>query len=197
MNNDQNANSGISATPQPVAPSVITPSQISGKKHSVPGLILTVMALIVAITAGVAAVMADTKSNAAKKELNTLTEQFRKFEQEHKAAAETNEEKVNKDGFQAVFLESGQVYFGRITKISDTQITLENIYYLRTNQNVTPQNVNDLSSSSDISLVKLGEELHGPEDVMYIERKETSFWENLKDDSQVVKAIIEYERTNP
>lgn len=155
------------------------------------------MALIVAIAAGVVAVMVDTKSSAAKKELNTLSEKFKKFEEEHKATATTNEEKVNKDGFQAVFLESGQVYFGRITKISDTQITLENIYYLRTNQNITSQNINDLSSNSDISLVKLGEELHGPEDVMYIERKETSFWENLKDDGQVVKAIAEYEKANP
>lgn len=156
------------------------------------------MALIVAIAAGIGAFMADTKSSATQKELNTLAEQFKKFEQEHNAAAETNEEKVNKDGFQAVFLESGQVYFGRITKISDTQITLENIYYLRTNQNVTPQNVNNLSSAgTDIALVKLGEELHGPEDVMYIERKETVFWENLKDDGQVVKAITEYEKANP
>ena len=155
------------------------------------------MALIVAIAAGVAAIMADTKSSAAKKELNTLSEKFKKFEEEHKDADTTNEDKVNKDGHQEVFLESGEVYFVRITKISDTQITLENIYYLRTNQNVTPQNVNDLSSNSDISLVKLGEELHGPEDTMYIERKETAFWENLKDDSQVVTAIKEYEKANP
>ena len=45
-------------------------------------------------------------------------------------------------------------------------------------------------------LQKLGSELHGPEDQMVINRDQVQFWENLKDDGQVVKAITTY-KANP
>jgi hypothetical protein len=32
---------------------------------------------------------------------------------------------------------------------------------------------------------------------MFIERKETVFWENLKPDGEVTKAIVQYEQANP
>lgn len=95
---------------------------------------------------------------------------------------------VDEDTYQAVFLQGGQVYFGKITKFNETSVTLENIYYLRAGEYSQGGTV-----SSDASLVKLGKELHGPEDVMYIERKNMSFWENLKTDGEVVKAIQDYE----
>lgn len=99
--------------------------------------------------------------------------------------ATTGEASINKNGFQAVFLKSGQVYFGKITAISETQLTLENIYYLKEN------------SGNDPTLVKLGSEVHGPEDKMFIERAQIEFWENSKESSQVVKAIREYEKQKP
>ncbi len=101
---------------------------------------------------------------------------------------------IDKDAFQAVFLKSGQVYFGKITKLTENQITLRNIYYLRVNGTETP-NLDALPT--DTSLIKLGDEMHGPQDVMYIERKEVEFWENLKTDGAVAKAIIDYEKSTP
>lgn len=98
--------------------------------------------------------------------------------------------KVNKDGYQAVFFiesaeerggQGGLVYFG---KLSDGelagQVELTDIYYLQTD------------SEGEQSLAKLGDELHGPEDVMYISRDAVAFWENLKEDSDVVIAIREF-----
>lgn len=43
-----------------------------------------------------------------------------------------------------------------------------------------------------ISLAKLGNELHGPEDKMFINSDQLLFWENLKDDGQVAKAISDF-----
>jgi len=40
-----------------------------------------------------------------------------------------------------------------------------------------------------VSIVKLGSELHGPEDIMYIPRNQITFWETMRKDSQVVQAI--------
>jgi hypothetical protein len=54
-----------------------------------------------------------------------------------------------------------------------------------------------LKHASDISLVKLGCELHGPEDEMLINRSQIVFWENLKEDGQVTQAVAEYIEQNP
>ena len=100
---------------------------------------------------------------------------------------------VKKNKFQAVFLNGGQVYFGKIGNYNSRYLTLTDIYYLRVNQQVQP---GQTTASNDVSLAKLGNELHGPEDSMVINRSEVQFWENLKDDGQVVKAIVEYKK-NP
>lgn len=100
---------------------------------------------------------------------------------------------VDKAKYQAVFLNGGQVYFGKVGKFNDRFLTLSDIFYLRVNQQVQP---GQTTASNDVSLAKLGSELHGPEDRMVINRSEVQFWENLKDDGQVVKAITTY-KANP
>lgn len=72
---------------------------------------------------------------------------------------------------------------------------MENIYYLRVNQQVQPNQSSN--STNDISLVKLGCELHGPQDNMVINREQVIFWENLKPDGQVAKAVENYKKQNP
>lgn len=100
---------------------------------------------------------------------------------------------VEKTHYQAVFLNGGQVYFGKIGKFNDKYLTLSDIFYLRVNQ---PAGGSTAASSNDVSLAKLGSELHGPEDQMVINRDQVQFWENLKNDGQVVKAITTY-KANP
>jgi hypothetical protein len=76
-------------------------------------------------------------------------------------------------------------------------MSLSDIYYLRVNQQVQPNQANNQQAQNDISLVKLGCELHGPQDEMLINRDQIIFWENLKDDGQVAKAVAEYKKQNP
>ncbi len=102
---------------------------------------------------------------------------------------------VDKTKFQAVFLNGGQVYFGKVNELNSKFVDMRDIYYLRVNQQVQP-NANT-SNSNDISLVKLGCELHGPEDQMTINREQVVFWENLKNDGQVAKAIEQYRQQFP
>lgn len=103
---------------------------------------------------------------------------------------------VKEDNLQAVFLNGGQVYFGKITTLNDDYIRMNNIYYLRVNQQVQPGDDNK-QTDQDISLVKLGCELHGPEDQMIITKDQVIFWENLKSDGQVAKAVTQYVEQNP
>ena len=93
--------------------------------------------------------------------------------------ASTSAPSVSSGKYQALFLTNGQVYFGKIIGMTADTVTMKDIYYLQ-------QGVQNQEKKED---TKLGKELHGPEDVMYVERSQVLFWENLKDDSQVVKNI--------
>ena len=93
--------------------------------------------------------------------------------------------KVDKNKWQAVFLNNNQVYFGHMKNEGGGYIALTDIFYLRAAQPLQQGS----QSEPQLSLVKLGSELHGPEDVMHIPKNVILFWENLKDDSQVVQAI--------
>ena len=96
---------------------------------------------------------------------------------------------------QAVFLNTGQVYFGNIKSINPEYLVLQNIFYLQTNS----QNSSSSSSSSNnnVSLVKLGCELHAPYDQMVINMNQVTFWENLQSTGQVAKAVAQYQRQYP
>jgi hypothetical protein len=103
---------------------------------------------------------------------------------------------VDTSRYQAVFLNSqdGQVYFGKLGVYNNDLYVLTDIYYVRVENPVQPEGTNQAASKANISLAKLGNELHGPEDTMYISRDKVLFWENLKDDGQVAKAISDYKK---
>jgi hypothetical protein len=106
------------------------------------------------------------------------------------ASAQNNTAVKNKQ-FQAVFLTNNQVYFGHLSQVDRDYVKLTNIYYLQVQQQVQPK-PNEPAAQPQVSLAKLGSELHGPEDVMYISRQQVLFWENLKKDGKVADAINEY-----
>ena len=106
----------------------------------------------------------------------------------------SNDQKAVKTAqFQAVFLTNGQVYFGKLTHVDNNYITLSNIFYLQVQQPVQPASTSK-TDSSQVSLAKLGSELHGPEDNMFIARDQVLFWENLKNNGKVVQAIDTYQK---
>jgi len=108
----------------------------------------------------------------------------------------TNQTKyVDDSKYQAVFLTNGQVYFGHVSNINKDFIRLNNIYYLT--QNTTTNN-GQTTADGNYTLVKLGcQQIHDPTDEMLISQTQVSFWENLKTDGQVTKAIAEWVKQNP
>ena len=105
---------------------------------------------------------------------------------------------LDKNKEQAVFLTNGQVYFGKIATVNKQYIDLKDIYYLNVSQQVQPDQKNANSQQQNsVSLVKLGCELHGPVDQMVINRDQVTFWENLKDSGQVTDAIKKWRAQNP
>jgi len=113
--------------------------------------------------------------------------------------AATDNLKIDQGKYQAVFLTNGQVYFGKVASHEGNYVELDDIYYLQVkpvlqqgdngNDNKNPQ-----EQKTELSLVKLGNELHGPLDRMMINRDQVVFIEDLKDDSKVTDAIHRYQQ---
>src|SRR5581483_9600089 len=95
---------------------------------------------------------------------------------------------ISSTQYQAVFLNNGQVYFGKIKNLNGRYLNLTNIFYL-SSQQAQPASSNKATSNNKFSLVKLGCELHGPEDKMILNAGQVTFWENLRNNGQVVTAI--------
>lgn len=93
--------------------------------------------------------------------------------------------------YQAVFLTNNQVYFGHLSGLGSSYIKLKDIYYLQVQQTVQPKDASQ-AAQQQISLAKLGGELHGPEDQMFVARDQVLFWENLKNNGKVAQAIADY-----
>ncbi len=102
-------------------------------------------------------------------------------------------DKSGSDGkWQAVFLSNGQVYFGNVTKNTNDEVVLKNIYYLQVTTALQPTDQTANAEQQGLSLVKLGNELHGPKDEMTINKAHVIFVEDLKADGKVVTAIDKY-----
>lgn len=102
---------------------------------------------------------------------------------------------VTQAEYQAVFLSNGQVYFGEITNKNAKYVVMNDIYYLQLKRPLQEQKPGEPAQQPDLTLIKLGNELHGPMDRMEINQDHVLFIENLKDDSKVVTAIMEYKAT--
>lgn len=87
--------------------------------------------------------------------------------------------------FQAVFLDNGQVYFGKLERSRSDFYLLTDVFYLQSG-------AAGIDQTSNLSLTKLGSEAHGPEDKMELNVEHILFIEDMKQDSKVVNAIREY-----
>ncbi len=109
-----------------------------------------------------------------------------------KASYDSSLSGVDKTKYQALFLTNGQVYFGKLSQTDSKTVALKDIYYLQVQQDVQPKPEEATAQNQKLSLAKLGRELHGPEDAMYVDRSQVLFWENLKNKGKVVEAIKDY-----
>lgn len=105
--------------------------------------------------------------------------------------------RVDTSKYQAVFLTNDQVYFGKIKAINDDVVVITDIYYLQKGSDQAADAKQDTAApaqQSNMSLAKLGNELHAPVDQMQINKDQVLFWENLKADGKVAQAIESYKK---
>lgn len=103
---------------------------------------------------------------------------------------------IESNKYQAVFLTDGQVYFGKLHTLNGDYMKLTNIYYLQTKatSSTNPQQTTS-QAATNVQLIKLGNEIHGPEDEMIINKSQIMFFENLKNAGKV-STLIERQNKN-
>lgn len=94
------------------------------------------------------------------------------------------------DRYQAVFLDNGQVFFGKLKNTHGDYLTLEGAYYTR-KQDVPDDATEEQKAAvnNNVSLARVGDEVYGPESTIRIKAEQVLFWQDLKADSKVAKAI--------
>lgn len=103
---------------------------------------------------------------------------------------------IQSNKYQVIVLNNNQIYFGKLQRLYDNSFRLTNVYYLQqkdtaqTDAAATPDD--QTAATATPQLVKLGNELHGPEDAMVFDTTQVLYWENLKPDGKVSKSIEEY-----
>jgi hypothetical protein len=104
-------------------------------------------------------------------------------------------------GYVAVFLTNNQVYFGKLANMAAQYPALTDVYYLRVQQalatgegnvQVETKTAAAGTARNELTLIKLGDELHGPTDEISLNRDHILLIEDLKEDSKVVKAIQQF-----
>lgn len=102
---------------------------------------------------------------------------------------------INNGEYQAVFFTNGQVYFGKLQKLGGSYFKLTDVFYLQAkdSNSKNPQQTAD-QQTADMQLIKLGSEIHGPEDQMIMSKDQVLFFENLKKDGKVSQSIDQYNK---
>jgi hypothetical protein len=106
---------------------------------------------------------------------------------------------VDSSKYQAVFFTNGQVYFGKLHAFNSDYMKLTDIYYLQTQapEQENPENPQQTATDqNNVQLIKLGDEIHGPQDEMIISKAQVLFYENLKSDSKVAQSIDQHKNSN-
>jgi len=103
---------------------------------------------------------------------------------------------IDGNRYQAVFFTNGQVYFGKLKAMNGDYMRLTDIYYLQaksTEEDKSNPQEASAQDASNVQLVKLGSEIHGPDDEMVVNKDQILFFENLKKDSNVSTTIASYQ----
>lgn len=98
--------------------------------------------------------------------------------------------------YQAVFLVNGQIYFGKLEDMNESSFKMTNIYYPQPEAATEEsETATQQTASSGIQLIRLGDEVHGPENEMFISKEQILYYENLKSDSKVAELINQNEKS--
>lgn len=97
---------------------------------------------------------------------------------------DTSQDQVALSEYTAVYLDTDQVFYGKFKGESGDYVVLTDAFYYQPGVRSLIQ--------GNIRIIKLGTEIHQPEDRVNITKSHITMRERLLNDSKVVKAILKY-----
>ncbi|MEA3463708.1 MAG: hypothetical protein U9R14_01350 [Patescibacteria group bacterium] len=94
-------------------------------------------------------------------------------------------------GWYTIKLVNEEIYYGQVGDVSADPVVIQNVYY---NYGQQKDEKKAMDETGSLRLVKRGQETHGPDGTMNIIRSQVLYLEPLREDSKVLKAILEYEQ---
>lgn len=100
--------------------------------------------------------------------------------------------------WQAVFLTNEQVYFGHLTQYGLNYWRLDNAHYIKMVKVPVVPTISDPKIKQEdqqpqfenrTSLVKIGDDIHQPENTLYIPKEQILFWQDLQNASSIAQTL--------
>lgn len=95
-------------------------------------------------------------------------------------------QRIDSSKYQVVYLSSGQAYFGKLQNTGGDYLELRNPYVV---QDVQQPTDSTKGQTNQTTLVKVSDQVYGPDDSMSLRSDNVLFWQNLREDSKVAQAI--------
>lgn len=94
------------------------------------------------------------------------------------------------DKFFGVFLDTGDVYFGKLSNRESAFVTVDEAFYLRVTENTEKDKSGKPIGAPQLNLIKLGTEMHKPTGKIEIQRTHIVSIQELSADSEVIKLMV-------
>ena len=94
-----------------------------------------------------------------------------------------------------VTLNDGDIFFGQISDIYANPVVIKKVYYDYGQLQAKEEKSNTTANEAgNLQLVKMGKEIYGPDGSRIAYQTQIKYMDTLKNDSKVLKAILEYEK---
>lgn len=117
------------------------------------------------------------------------------------------ESSVDTNTYQAVALDNGQTFFGRLSRLSGSLYVLGDVYYLQRTADTTTaaDGTSDTTAATDttadstvndsgLQLIPLVDDIQQPQNHLVIQASHIVFWQNLQTDSPILDTIAQYHK---
>lgn len=101
---------------------------------------------------------------------------------------QANLQRIDTSKYQVVYLVNGQAYFGKLQNTGGDFLVLKSPYIAQSVEN-TDKDSNTSTGSTQTTILKVTDQVYGPDDSIAIKSSQVAFWQNLRDDSKVTKAV--------
>lgn len=94
---------------------------------------------------------------------------------------------LNANQYQVVYLTGGQMFFGKLQNTDGDYLYMKSPYTAQS----TTASADDKTKAAEptTTLLRVKDQLYGPDDTVAVKSSQVVFWQNLRDDSKVTQAL--------